>query len=445
MPKMHKLINNSSLGSMIIKELKYHSKSYKNIFSKIKKNCNFQISPLLKSISINSYRCNKPNISIISKEIVPSIMKFQNRINKKPLFPKLFSPIINSTINNTKSVSDKRKEIAINQSKQIQCLPTLLNKYKAIINKEPLIQFQCLNNNQASIKQSFKPKSYSFYTQSGGKHNKLKLNQDAYMINNPIEIKDYTYCGVFDGHGKYGSLISQNVALFFQQYYCLPEFIKNSMTSSEIIKELTQNNFENIRESHRKAELLIKENEIDGSLSGTSATLLFFIDDILICSNVGDSRAIAITLSNTVIPLSYDHKPELANEAQRIRSLKGRVERFKGDSSGPLRIWLKDEDYPGLSMSRSIGDFIAEEVGVINEPEVIRYSLKEMKPKIIICATDGIWELLSYDEIISILEPFYILNDAEGAVKQLTEEATLQWKKINNGFVDDITVILFFI
>jgi hypothetical protein len=37
---------------------------------------------------------------------------------------------------------------------------------------------------------------------------------------------------------------------------------------------------------------------------------------------------------------------------------------------GPARVWLKHENIPGLAMSRSFGDFVASQVGVIAEPEV---------------------------------------------------------------------------
>jgi hypothetical protein len=49
----------------------------------------------------------------------------------------------------------------------------------------------------------------------------------------------------------------------------------------------------------------------------------------------------------------------------------GRVEAFidtDGEPIGPARVWLKDENIPGLAMSRSMGDLIAHEVGVIAEP-----------------------------------------------------------------------------
>lgn len=39
-----------------------------------------------------------------------------------------------------------------------------------------------------------------------------------------------------------------------------------------------------------------------------------------------------------------------------------------GESNGPYRVWLKNEGYPGLAMSRSIGDFVCESVGVISDP-----------------------------------------------------------------------------
>lgn len=37
---------------------------------------------------------------------------------------------------------------------------------------------------------------------------------------------------------------------------------------------------------------------------------------------------------------------------------------------GPMRVWLKTENVPGLAMSRSIGDFVAASVGVSAEPGI---------------------------------------------------------------------------
>jgi hypothetical protein len=59
-------------------------------------------------------------------------------------------------------------------------------------------------------------------------------------------------------------------------------------------------------------------------------------------------------------------------ERQRIESNKGlikggRVNEF-GEEEGILRIWKKGKDFPGLAMSRSIGDGVAHKIGVIADP-----------------------------------------------------------------------------
>ncbi len=41
---------------------------------------------------------------------------------------------------------------------------------------------------------------------------------------------------------------------------------------------------------------------------------------------------------------------------------------MNGDPIGPQRVWLKNENIPGLAMSRSVGDRVAHSVGVSSEP-----------------------------------------------------------------------------
>ena len=70
-------------------------------------------------------------------------------------------------------------------------------------------------------------------------------------------------------------------------------------------------------------------------------------------------------------PLSEDHKPSLPQEKSRVLASNGRVEPITGPLGqflGPDRVWMKDEDTPGLAMSRSIGDRLAHSIGVTAEP-----------------------------------------------------------------------------
>lgn len=69
--------------------------------------------------------------------------------------------------------------------------------------------------------------------------------------------------------------------------------------------------------------------------------------------------------------LSRDHKPSDKDESNRIINRNGRVEPFRdenGEFIGPARVWLKEDDIPGLAMSRSFGDQVAASVGCISEP-----------------------------------------------------------------------------
>mmetsp|Transcript_27500 Transcript_27500/g.24380 ORF Transcript_27500/g.24380 Transcript_27500/m.24380 type:complete len:99 (+) Transcript_27500:648-944(+) len=69
------------------------------------------------------------------------------------------------------------------------------------------------------------------------------------------------------------------------------------------------------------------------------------------------------------IVLSRDHKPEYESERKRILAIGGRVEALFDTEThkqlGPYRVWLKDENVPGLAMSRSLGDGVAARAGVV--------------------------------------------------------------------------------
>ena len=94
-------------------------------------------------------------------------------------------------------------------------------------------------------------------------------------------------------------------------------------------------------------------------------------------------------------------------------------------------------------MSRSLGDSVAESVGVISEPEIIIKDL-DSTAKYIVLASDGVWDYLSGDDIIDIVTPFFLKGDPGNAAKEIVSEATKMWEK--DGIErDDITVIVSFI
>jgi hypothetical protein len=46
-----------------------------------------------------------------------------------------------------------------------------------------------------------------------------------------------------------------------------------------------------------------------------------------------------------------------------------------GRGVGPARVWLRGRDYPGLAMSRALGDLAARPAGVISTPELSTYTV----------------------------------------------------------------------
>lgn len=105
-------------------------------------------------------------------------------------------------------------------------------------------------------------------------------------------------------------------------------------------------------------------------------------------------------------PLSNDHKPDHPAEKRRIVNAKGRVEPFYGEDGnaiGPSRVWLLNEQVPGLAMSRSFGDYVASTVGVVADPEVTYFKV-EFQWGFLVVASDGVWEFLSNERVCELLQ-----------------------------------------
>ena len=165
-------------------------------------------------------------------------------------------------------------------------------------------------------------------------------------------------------------------------------------------------------------------------------------------ANVGDSRAIIIkelqNQNKDWVPyqLSRDHKPTEEDEAQRILEYDGEIEKIEDDDgnwTGPLRVWVKGSDGPGLAMTRSFGDEIGATVGVFSVPEVTEYKIKE-EDRAIIIASDGLWEYMDNKEVTDIVKKLIKQKDPDIIVKKLYKESIIKWK-LNDQGIDDITII----
>jgi len=124
--------------------------------------------------------------------------------------------------------------------------------------------------------------------------------------------------------------------------------------------------------------------------TGTTSCVVLITNDMIYCANAGDSRAVLCSAGEAV-PLSEDHKPQKAEEQERI------------DKAGHC---VEDDRVDGnLALSRAIGDFCYKDTNQ-NKPELqavtCKPDIKELKrsannDEFIIIACDGIWDCKTND------------------------------------------------
>ena len=290
-------------------------------------------------------------------------------------------------------------------------------------------------------------KSVSSQSQAGkGEDGFTKVNQDSFLVlQNEYNLKDFNVFSVMDGHGVNGHLVSRFTTKYFTNFFKKNKKMNASNSSEDqLFYRLKKNEYDVLKRVFRHAERdLEKGGDIDANFSGTTCVMVFQVGDRIICANVGDSRAI-IVKGDKAIPLSIDQKPDDPEESKRIKENGGEISQYEedGEKSGPFRVWKKGEAYPGIAMSRSIGDFIASKLGVIPEPKFIEEKI-DKDTKFIVVASDGVWEFLDNDTVKNMVMPFYEKKDPIGACKELIKKSTEFWNQ-EDIVVDDITCIVVF-
>ena len=342
-------------------------------------------------------------------------------------------------------------------------------------------------------------KNYATLSQKG-KHKIIGIetedvNQDVVFLNpNFLLIKNLYLFGICDGHGIQGHYVSnfiKNILPSYLNYIEIDNYISkknkslDSMLSSlynksenssvkdiHIIKyfydkfqinpvefSFIKNKFseisKNLKESFYKIDndLLKSKQSFDTEKSGSTVCVGILNSKNLILANIGDSRAILCSYNKSwkSSQLTKDHKPKDKSEYKRIIASGGTVSRMiniekNEEEIGPYRVWDKTQDKgPGLAMSRSIGDGQAKNLGVLAEPDIFEYTLNE-GDKFIVCASDGIWEYLSNDDVMNIIKDIYENEGkAEDACDLLVKKASEEWKKENNKTMDDISCAILFL
>ncbi|CAD8101873.1 unnamed protein product [Paramecium sonneborni] len=291
-------------------------------------------------------------------------------------------------------------------------------------------------------------------SQAGQNGNKqTKTNQDSVIISNNFGgIKNRYLFSICDGHGVYGHYVSQLVKRVLPTI--IDQQIKTFIGKKEIdIGEEFYTEVEKCFQSgYQKMSKDLSSCGIDIAFSGTTCSSVFVSGNNLWCANIGDSRSIFIEQNRDsnkwkIIELSNDHKPDLPGEKKRILVSKGRVQPFvaeNGQNIGPARVWLMHEQFPGLAMSRSFGDYVASTVGVISDPELIYHKMNS-KCGFLVIASDGVWEFLSNEEVQQIICSYWSAQMNAKKIDEMMEsivrESTKRWQE-DDEVIDDISIII---
>jgi len=176
-----------------------------------------------------------------------------------------------------------------------------------------------------------------------------------------------------------------------------------------------------------------KRRQQDYESSGTCAICVLLVDNHCFVINLGDSRAVIGSKQNSqkiAYQMSVDHKANREDERKRIELSGGIVSADRNGAIGPHRVYSKNEEGPGLAVSRSLGDLFGHTVGVSAEPE-ISYKELDGEDRFIVIGSDGIWDVMNSAEVVGLIYEKCDALGREKASESLVNECRNRWEVIN--------------
>ena len=288
--------------------------------------------------------------------------------------------------------------------------------------------------------------SYVYLTQRGHYPDQpFKANQDAVLAKPSLISGDHHLFAVFDGHGECGA----ETAFFCKSK--LPQILAAEEKSLKVDPQGT------IHGALLKVNAELHASLFDDSLSGTTACVVYVNGGELVVSNVGDSRCVLAVRTGgglTAKDLSWDQTPFVDSEVARVEEAGARVMtlgQMEGDKPAgkiwtsemecdgdPPRLWVKDGYYPGTAFTRSLGDSIAESIGVTAESVDVVHEVGD-DDAFVILATDGVWEFISSQQAVDMVAKHG--DNLMAAATALCAESYRLWLSEEKR-TDDITVAI---
>ncbi|CAL5218369.1 g37 [Coccomyxa viridis] len=252
--------------------------------------------------------------------------------------------------------------------------------------------------------------------------------------------------GVFDGHKRsepaetaarrLPELLSREKAIFGPA----------KQTSSDEVFAAIKRTFQTLDDE------ILKEatscDIADCQFGGSTAVIALRIGHVMYIAHCGDSGAVMACTSYDLhfpLRLTTDHKPNRADEHARIQAANGNIDEKHN------RVVSEPKPHNGrvtlLSMSRCLGDpqFKENDKDVVDcTPEMRRVELQPGDFAIVL-ASDGLWDVLSDTEVVTILQKVRDQQEAiDGKTPKLGAEALVQ-QSLRKGTADNVTAVVLMI
>ncbi|XP_057798647.1 protein phosphatase 2C 51-like [Salvia miltiorrhiza] len=182
--------------------------------------------------------------------------------------------------------------------------------------------------------------------------------------------KSYSFFGVYDGHG--GFHVAR--ACSEMMHKLLVEIVEEDVGEEIAWDRVMAVGFRKMDEEVNKSGALVAS-------TGSTAVVAVVGEEEVVVANCGDSRAV-LSRGGVAVQLSDDHKPDRADELERIEGCGGKVINWNGHRVLGV-----------LATSRSIGDEYLKPF-VITDPEV-KIVGRTKRDEFLILASDGLWDVIS--------------------------------------------------
>ena len=222
------------------------------------------------------------------------------------------------------------------------------------------------------------------------------------------------FFAVYDGYS--GSMAAEKCARYMGEILERKvETIYNTSMKHENVNAEIVAAFDDAFEEMDKILLYGVEEQSRNRWSGCSALACLLRGNNLYVANAGNIRAVLCRGDGSIERLSYNHSPTDKKERRRVRKAKGDV--CKSDKTALVNGVVKS--------TRGLGNHGDPNLksSVIRTPVVNCLTLEETD-QFLILASNGVWEVLSEEEVILLLEDLIPDIDVKAIVKRMQERAS---------------------